>query len=156
MDASKMHVMLDIKDAFKAQGKDVSDIADIVHKDSTVVLKQFSEKNGSQTLATVYGYAEAAAGRIVFMTDADYDRLHAMENEIRTLKDDLRDRDQRLTSANESIAAMTRQIESQNTIIVRLEQNIDVKEESIRRKEIVIERKDSVIADLLRKSGVIG
>lgn len=155
MEASKMHVMLDIKDRFKAIGSDTNDIAELVHKDSTVVAKQFSEKNGSQTLLTAYGYAEAAGGRVCFMTDEEWDRLHSLEQEIHDLKDELSDRDRRLSTANESISTMTREIESQNRIIVRLEKNIEDKEDSIRRKEQVISGKDAMISELLRNAGVI-
>lgn len=155
MDASKMHVMLDIKDAFKSQGLGTEDIAELVHKDSTVVSKQFSEKNGTQTLQTAYGYAEAARGRIVFVLDDEYERWKNEESELEALKADLRDRDTRLGNMSETVKSMAAQIESQTKIIQRLEKQIDDKEDSIRRKEAVISRKDGVIGELLRKAGVI-
>ena len=155
MDATQMHVMLDIKDTFKAQGKGTTEIADLLHKDNSVVAKQFAEKNGSQTLLTAYGYAEAAGGRIVFMLDDEWNRLHGMEQEIHDLKDELRDRDNRLTVANESISAMTREIEKQHDLIQKLETRIKKKEEKIEEKERIIERKDSALHQLLFEKGVL-
>lgn len=146
MDAQKMHVMLDIKDEFKRRGNGTSDIAELLHKDSSVVAKQFAEKNGSQTLLTAYGYAEAAGGRIVFMLDEEWDRLHGLEREIHDLQDALRDREQRLTAASDAISKMSNEIENQHNMIVRLEAKIDKKEETI-------DRKDAAIAAMLRKSG---
>lgn len=148
MDAQKMHVMLDIKDAFKAQGKGTAEIADLLHKDNSVVSKQFAEKNGSQTLLTAYGYAEAAGGRIVFLLDEEWDRLHGLEKEIHDLQDALKERDQRLSVANESIGTMTKEIENQHKMILKLELNIE-------KKEATIDRKDATIAAMLRKSGVL-
>lgn len=155
MDAMKMHVMMEIKDFFKTQGKDNTDIAELVHKDVTVVAKQFAEKNGSQTLATAYGYAEAAGGRIIFVSDEDYDLWQKMKQEAPVMQSTLNDREQRLRNMSETVKSMAAQIESQTKIIQRLEKQLDDKDESIRRKETVIARKDGVIADLLRKAGVI-
>ena len=100
MEAAKMHVMLDIKDEFKRNGMDNAAIADANHKDKSTVDKQFAEKNGTQTLLTAYGYAESLGGRVVFMLDEEWDRLHGLEQAIHDLKDELRDRDQRLSIAN--------------------------------------------------------
>lgn len=148
MEAAKMHVMLDIKDEFKRNGMDNAAIADANHKDKSTVDKQFAEKNGTQTLLTAYGYAESLGGRVVFMLDEEWDRLHGLEKEIHDLKDELRDRDQRLSIANESISKMSHEIESQHNMILKLEMNID-------KKEAIIDRKDAAIAAMLRKSGVM-
>lgn len=155
MDATMMHVMLDIKDEFKSRGQDTKAIAELIHKDKTVVDRQFSEKNGTQSLLTAYGYAEAAGGRVVFILDDEWERLKAMEAEYPTLKETIRDLDQRLGNMAETAKSMAAQIEAQTKIIERLEKQIDDKDESIRRKEVAISRKDGVIADLLRKAGVI-
>lgn len=155
MDATKMHVMLDIKDEFKSRGQDTKAIAELIHKDKTVVDKQFSEKNGTQSLLTAYGYAEAAGGRVVFMLDEEWERIKQIEKEYAELKDAMKERDQRLGNMAETAKSMAAQIEAQTKIIERLEKQIDDKDESIRRKEAAIARKDGVIAGLLKKAGAI-
>lgn len=150
-----MHVMLDIKDYFKSQGKDHNDIADLMHKDKTVVDKQLSAQNGTQTLLTSYGYAEAAGGRVVFVMDEDWERWKAMEKELPELREALRDKDKQIDALKSAATAASAQFGEMSRIIERLEKQIDDKDESIRRKEVAISRKDGVIADLLRKAGVI-
>lgn len=148
MDASKMHVIMDIKDEFQKQGKDNGAIAEIMHKDKSVVDKQFAEKNGTQTLLTAYGYAEAAGGRIIFMLDEEWERLQAIEKEYIELQEAIRDRDRRLSNMSETAKSMAIQIAANEKTIARLEAKIDEKEKAI-------DRKDGVIADLLRKNGII-
>lgn len=150
-----MHVMLDIKDEFKSRGQDTKAIAELIHKDKTVVDKQFSEKNGTQSLLTAYGYAEAAGGRVVFILDEEWERMKEMEAEYPGLKESIRDRDSRLANMAEAANSMAKQIEAQTKIIERLERQIDDKDESIRRKDAAISRKDGVIAGLLKKAGAI-
>lgn len=156
MQAIKMHVMLDIKDYFKSLGMGHAEIADIMHKDKTVVDKQLSAQNGTQTLLTSYGYAEAAGGRVIFVRDEDWERLKQMEHEHAELLEQLRDRDQRLGNMSETLKSMSAQIDSQSRTIQRLENRLDDREDSIKKKDATIERKDSMIADLLRKSGALG
>lgn len=155
MNATKMHVMLEIKDLFKLKGMSNEDIADILHKDATVVAKQFAEKNGSQTLATAYGYAEAAGGRIVFVSDELWEQWNKSEKEIIDLTASLQSKEQRLGNLSETVKSMAAQIESQTKIIQRLEKQLDDKDDSIRRKEAVISRKDAIIGELLTKAGAL-
>ena len=148
MEATKMHVMLDIKDEFKRVGMDNADVADATHKDKSTVDKQFAEKNGTQSLITAYGYAEAAGGRVVFMLDKEWERYKSIEQELIDISDTLRDREQRLANLSETVKSLSSQVEAQRKMIERLEGMIDKKEEAIARK-------DAAIASMLRKSGAI-
>lgn len=148
MESAKMHVMLDIKDEFKRIGMDNADVADATHKDKSTVDKQFAEKNGTQSLITAYGYAEAAGGRVVFMLDKDWERYKSIEQELIDISDTLRDREQRLANLSETAKSLSSQVEAQRKMIERLEGMIDKKEEAIARK-------DAAIASMLRKSGAI-
>lgn len=156
MNADKMHVMLDIKDEFRAQGKDHNAIADVMHKEKSVVDKQLSAQNGTQTLLTAYGYAEAAGGRIMFMRDEEWERMKSIEQECIELRESIKEHDRIIAGKADTEKVLTAQIQAQTAIIQRLEKQIDDKEDSIRRKEAVIARKDGVIAELLRKAGAIG
>lgn len=148
MESAKMHVMLDIKDEFKRIGMDNADVADATHKDKSTVDKQFAEKNGTQSLITAYGYAEAAGGRVVFMLDKEWERYKSIEQELIDISDTLRDREQRLANLSETAKSLSSQVEAQRKMIERLEGMIDKKEEAIARK-------DAAIASMLRKSGAI-
>lgn len=148
MDASKMHVMLDIKDEYKRKGMDNAGVAEATHKEKSVVDRQFAEKNGSQTLLTAYGYAEAAGGRIVFMLDEEWERLQQLAQDLADTRELLRDRDQRLGNLSESLKTMTMQNDAQAKIIARLEQRIEEKENSIKRKEEALTLKDKRIEAL--------
>lgn len=148
MEASKMHVMLDIKDEFKRKGMDNAGVAAATHKDKSVVDRQFAEKNGSQTLLTGYGYAEAAGGRIIFMLDEEWDRLQRLAQELSAAMDALRDREQRLGNLSETVNTLTLQNDAKDKLIERLEQRLDEKENSIKRKEEALVLKDKRISDL--------
>lgn len=148
MEASKMHVMLDIKDEYKRKGMDNAGVAEATHKEKSVVDRQFAEKNGSQTLLTAYGYAEAAGGRVVFLLDEEWERLQQLAQDLADARELLRDRDQRLGTLSETLKTMTMQNDAQAKIIARLEQRIDEKESSIKRKEEALTLKDKRIEAL--------
>lgn len=155
MDASKMHVMMDIKDELKRQNMDNEDIAEKMSKEKSVVDKQLGAQNGTQTLLTAYGYAAAAGGRIVFMLDKDWERWKKMEKELPELREQLKDKEKQLDAMKHEAEAASMKADTMNKTIQRLEKQVDDKEDSIRRKEAAISRKDGIIADLLRKAGAI-
>lgn len=155
MDASKMHVMMDIKDELKRQNLDNEDVAEKMAKEKSVVDKQLGAKNGTQTLLTAYGYAETAGGRIVFMLDSEWEEWQRMKKEYPEIQRKLKEKEISKGKMDSSVEVLTKQIDAQSRIIERLEKQIDDKDESIRRKEAAIARKDGVIAGLLKKAGAI-
>lgn len=155
MESAKMHVMLDIKDEFKRIGMDNADVADATHKDKSTVDKQFAEKNGTQTLLTAYGYAEAAGGRVVFLLDSEWEKMMRAEKELSAINAVIADKDNRLSYLAETNNALASQIEAQRKMIERLESNIEKRDAKLEEKDAIISRKDAAIASMLRKSGTI-
>lgn len=132
---------------------------------SVETLKKQMTDDSNPTLSTLAGILAPLHATLEVVTDAEKeqfaqaeilrDRVAALE---KLLEEARRDRDildrqiSNLTQTNES---MSKQMEQQQRIITKLEANIEAKEASIERKEAAISRKDGVIAELLRKAGVI-
>lgn len=132
---------------------------------SVETLKKQMTEEANPTLSTLNGILAPLHATLEVMTDVEKeqlaqadilrDRVNALEKLLSEARNDRDILDRQISELTKSNETMAMQMQQQQKIITRLEQNIDKKEESIERKEAVIARKDGVIADLLRKAGVI-
>lgn len=156
MDATKMHVMTDIRSEFNIQGKLNDAIAELVCKDVTVVAKQFSEKSRNITLQTAYEYAAAAGGRIAFVRDDDWDFWHQdTSSTYGQVQEALSTANERVEYFKNLLQSEKKRAEWLEKLVMKLEMNLDKKEGAIDRKDAVIAKKDDVITELLVKNGVL-
>ena len=162
MKREEQHAMIDIYNDLVLQGYTKEKIAEIVHKDPSVVGKQITERHGNATLQTAYEYAEVAGGRVVYVRDADWERWHNIDDlladheiQIKKLISEAELLNKQITNLTETNNSLTLQREQQQKIIVKLEAKIDDKEAKIDHKDEIIETKDKALHELLAEKGLI-
>lgn len=140
MDRNEMHVVVDMNDYCLNHSISKQLLADELHKDLSVVKKQLSEHNGNMTLATAYEYAELLHGAIVFLTDAEIEKLNALQ----TLEQRLAFYQSEHEKADAQIMALTDTVTKQQEVIKQQQAQLD-------RTYGKIDSKDTMLSKLITK-----
>ena len=131
MKRTEMHVVVTMNDYCLDRSISKQSLADEMHKDLSVVKKQLSERNGNMTLATAYEYAELLHGAIVFLTDAEIEKLnalHTLEERIAFYQAEHEKADAQITTLTETVAKQQEIINQQQAQLDRTYGKIDSKD----------------------------
>lgn len=140
MDRNEMHVVVDMNEFCLERGISKQSIADEMHKDLSVVKKQLSEKSGNMTLSTAYEYAEQLHGAIVFLSDAQLEKLKTLE----TLESRIEFYQAQHEQADQQIMALTDTVKQQQEVIRQQQAQLD-------RTYKKIDSKDAMLARMMNK-----
>lgn len=145
MKASEMKVV-DSMDKFRTKSNiSIRKLAEALGVDDSSLSKQLKEIRGGIQLNTAYRIAEMLGGRIVFIPDAEWDRLQKASTEPAT---DQCDKHTAELQA-QMIQAQKEIIERLQARVDRLDQRLDLRDTMLREKDQIIERKDAWIREHL-------
>lgn len=131
-----MNVLNDMNARLNWLGISVETYAEMLHRDVSTVKATINPLKGNPTLRTLYEYATALNGEIVFLTAESKQAMQ--DSDLSILNASITEYTNQITSLNEERDALTKRIEDKDKMIetltsqvARLAKQLDIKDEVI-------------------------